>query len=245
MKGKIILSAALLAASSSASAIDFGVGVKAGTVGFGVDVSFVLTQTINFRLSATQADFSENDTIDMEDEGNRAQVDAKLDLDFGSTALLIDWYPFDGTFHVTAGMMKNNSKATVTGNLVGGTATIEGNTYDIATAFANGGATSGTLSFGDSFEPYVGIGWGRKADDDPGLSLSFEVGVVMMDPKIDLVPPDLQGGSVTATDSLGNTVTVDTTQFNADFTEAEATANQDLEDFEMYPVISLGLNYAF
>ena len=245
MKTRLILAAALILGSSSASAIDFGVGVKAGTVGFGADLSFVVSQTVNVRASFTQADFNESDTITLEDADNQANIDADLNVEFGSSALLLDWYVFDGTFHVTAGMMKNDSSATLTGNLTGGTATIEGKTYNIATAFQNNGAMTGRLNFGDSYEPYLGIGWGRKADDDPGLSLSFEIGVVMMDPSVDLTAPNLNGATVTATDAQGNTITVDADTLQTDVTAAEATANQDLEDFELYPVISLGLNYAF
>ncbi len=242
MKLKLILAASALFACSTAQAIDFGVGVKAGTVGYGVDVSVALTQTINFRASLTQADFNESDTIEISDQssGDSAQVDADLNLDFGSTALLFDWYVFDGTFHLTAGLMKNDSTMSVTGTIQGinGSSSVDfnGQTYQISD-FVDP-SVGGNLSFGDSFEPYLGFGWGRKADDDPGLALSFEVGVVVMDPKVDftqypqLTPAAISGGLTQA-------------ELEANIDSAETTANQDLEDFELYPVVSLGLNYAF
>jgi|GEM_PF-512548 len=244
MKTKLILAAGMMMASASASALDFGVGVKAGTVGFGADVSIVLTQTINLRASFTQADFNESDTIEIQDSssGDSAAVDAQLNLDFGSTALLFDWYPFDGTFHVTAGLMKNDSSMNVSGTLksINGTGSVSfnGTNYQI-TDFVDP-TVGGNLSFGDSFEPYLGIGWGRKADDDPGFALSFEIGVVMMDPKVDFNQyPQLTAAALAVPGAP------DQAQLQADIDAAEATANQDLDDFELYPVISLGLNYAF
>ena len=46
---------------SNADALEVGVGVKAGTVGAGVDLSVALTQTINARISVTSIAAAEDD----------------------------------------------------------------------------------------------------------------------------------------------------------------------------------------
>ena len=46
---------------SNADALEVGVGVKAGTVGVGVDLSGALTQTINARISVTRIAAAEDD----------------------------------------------------------------------------------------------------------------------------------------------------------------------------------------
>ena len=46
---------------SNADALEVGVGVKAGTVGAGVDLSVALTQTINARISVTSILAAEDD----------------------------------------------------------------------------------------------------------------------------------------------------------------------------------------
>jgi hypothetical protein len=38
----------------------------------------------------------------------------------------------------------------------------------------------------ESYEPYIGIGWGRKPGDNAGISLSIELGVALMEPESDL-----------------------------------------------------------
>ena len=94
----------------TASAFDVGVGLKAGTLGTGVDLSIALTKNINARISLTSIDLdSENETIEVGDFGSTGDLDAELDFDFGATALLIDWYVFDGTFHLTGGLIRNDS----------------------------------------------------------------------------------------------------------------------------------------
>jgi len=177
----IILAMTLLV--SNANAIDIGVGVKAGTVGAGVDISVALTQTINARVSLTSVNIDNlNETITVGDAGSTGDIDASMNFDFGASSLLFDWYVFDGTFHLTAGMMKNNGKVAFSGALLTGIV-VDGLALDPADI---SGDISGNIGLGDSYQPYVGFGWGRKADDDPGLSLSIEIGVALLDPASDL-----------------------------------------------------------
>lgn len=61
MKNLSGLITALLLLISNADALEVGVGVKAGTVGVGVDLSVALTQTINARISVTSIAAAEDD----------------------------------------------------------------------------------------------------------------------------------------------------------------------------------------
>jgi len=235
MKIKTPLIGLLCLTSSSVYAIDFGIGVKTGTVGTGAELSVALTQTINARISLTSISTDFDEEIELDDADNQATIDANMDLDFGASALLFDWYVFNGTFHVTAGMMKNDSAIDLSGTFVDNNIMLGGNPYDVSQDFADA-SISGTVSAGEDYEPYLGIGWGRKADDDPGLSLSVELGVMLMDPSV-----DLQGPTVSAANPNG----ISQSQLDADVDDAEAEANDDLSDLEMYPILSVGLNYAF
>ena len=222
----------LLLFVSNANALDFGVGVKAGTLGAGVDLSVALTQTINARIAFTSFKIdSESEIVTIGDDSNQGQLDARLDADYGANALLFDWYVFDGTFHLTAGMVKNNGKATLTGTLLDDFV-IDGQA--VAPGDINGNI-SGSVSLGDSYQPYLGIGWGRKASNDPGLSLSAEIGVALLDPAVVLNASVQAGG----TNGLSQQELDD--RLNAAQRDAEA----DLDELELFPVLSLGLNYAF
>lgn len=231
MKIAATIAGLALIATTSAQAVDLGVGVKAGTMGTGVDLSIAITQTINARIALTSVSADFDETLDISDASNNATIDANLDLDFGANALLFDWYVFDGTFHVTAGMMKNNSSIDLLGTITSSTVTFDGTTYDVSTEIADPTMT-GKIKMGSSYEPYLGIGWGRKADDSPGLSLSVEIGVVLMDPSVELTAPTLVNSANQA-------------QIDQDVKAAESAAADELTKLEAWPVLSVGLNYAF
>lgn len=220
--------------------LNFGFGVKAGTLGSGVEVSVTLTQTINARLALTYMGFLQDVTFDFDDAntGTYASIDSELDVNFGATALMLDWYVFDGTFHLTAGMIKNDSTFKLSGNITSATVTFDGETYDVSQDFTDP-SMSGTINLGNGFDPYLGIGWGRKADDEPGLALSVEIGVLLLSPSVDLQAPTLDPNGPAANN--GKTQA----DLDAEVVKAEADAEDELSVLEAWPVISVGLNYAF
>lgn len=232
MKKVLGLAFSLLMFTGSANAIDLGVGLKAGTVGAGIDISAAVTRTINVRVSLTNVDIEgESETITVGDSSAEGDLDAELDLDFGANALLFDWYPFDGTFHLTAGMMRHTGKVDVTGDLVSGI-TVDGQPLspdDIS------GSIGGTVALADSYQPYIGFGFGRKAGYEPGFSVTLDVGVALLDPSVGLE----------ATVNAGGTNGLNQAELDARLAELEGDAEADLDDFEAWPILAIGLNYAF
>ena len=230
MKNVTLLGLVLALFTSNAGAIDWGLGVKAGTVGVGLDISVALTTTVNARLSLTNIDIEdESETITVGDDGATGDLDATLNFDYGATALFFDWYVFDGTFHLTAGMMKNDGKVAFSG-ILQDTITLDGET--LTSADINGDI-GGNISLGDSFQPYLGVGWGRKAGYDPGFSITVDLGVALLDPSVDLTA-EVSGASAKSQADL-----------DADMLALEADAESDLSQLEAFPILALGLNYAF
>ena len=219
--------------ATNANALDVGVGVKVGTLGAGVDLSVALTKTINARIGLTSVQIdSQQETLSVGDAGFEQDMNATLDADYGASGLLFDWYVFDGTFHLTGGMVKNNGAVGVAGTLqTGVTYTVGGQPFNSTDINGNIG---GEISLGDSYQPYLGIGWGRKADDDPGFSVSLELGVALLDPKAQLQ------ANVNAGGNFNNQAELD-----AMLRDAEANFESEFDEFELFPVFSLGLNYAF
>ncbi len=71
----IVMGSALM--SSNANALDIGLGVKAGTLGAGVDISVALTQTINARIGLTSVQIdSEQETLSVGDPGFEQDMNA-------------------------------------------------------------------------------------------------------------------------------------------------------------------------
>jgi len=216
----------------SANALDVGLGVKAGTLGAGVDISIALTNTINARIGLTTVDIEgENETVEVGDSGATADLEAELDLDFGATALLIDWYVFDGTFHLTGGLVRNDTRLSFSGSLLGSTV-IDGEALDPSDI---DGGISGSISLGESFQPYLGIGWGRKAGNEPGLSVSAELGVALLDPKAEF----------DASVNIAGINNLTQAELDDRISGIERDANDDLSDLAAWPVLSIGINYAF
>lgn len=219
---------ALLFFTSNASALDVGIGVKAGTTGIGLNLSVAVTKRVNARLSLTSVDLDDEDeTVDVGDS-DEGEFEAEADLDFGANALLIDWFIFDGGFHLTAGVLKHGGEADLEGELTSG-ATFDGVRIDPGDI----GTISGELKLADSYQPYIGVGWGRKAGKNGGFSLTADIGIALLDPSVKLEATATGVGGVTQAD-------VD----NA-LKDMEDDAEDELDDFEAWPVLSIGVNYAF
>ena len=232
MKKILATGLVLLFSGGQALALDIGVGVKAGTVGPGVDVTFGLTKTLNARLALTSVDIEGIDeTIEVGDEGATGEVDAELNMDFGANALLLDWHVFDGTFHLTAGLMKHNGSVDFTGVLLDNVV-IDGEPLSPGDIQGNVG---GSVELADTYQPYLGIGVGRKAGDGGGFSISLELGVVLMDPSV----------SLDATVDTGGINGLDQAELDRRLREMESDAEAELDQLEIWPILSFGVNYAF
>ncbi len=231
MKKMIWLGFGLLFFVHSVNALEVGAGVKVGTVGAGVDLSVALTKTVNLRVALTNVDIDDQDeSITIGDDVNEGVLDATLDFDYGANALLIDWYVFNGSFHLTAGMMKNNGKMSLSG-ILQDDVVLDGVTVNLGDF--EGNEISGDVSLADSYQPYLGIGWGRKAGNSGGISFSVEVGVALLDPDADLEA------------SLATGSSLNLAELEQSISAAEDDVNSDLDQLEAFPILSLGINYAF
>lgn len=216
---KKILAFALVLLPAAAWA-DGSIGVRAGTLGLGLEFSYPISQKLGVRLNADSYKYTRN--------FNQSDIDydAKATLKTGS--LLLDWYPFASNFRISAGPMYNGNKLGLTGKPTGGTYTINGATYQASDI----GTLDGTVDF-KKFAPYAGIGYGRPIGS--GLSLTFDFGVVF------------QGSpQATLTATCGPTAPPGTcSQLQSDVAAQQQTANDDLKNFRYYPVVTLGLAYTF
>jgi hypothetical protein len=69
---------------------------------------------------------------------------------------------------------------------------------------------------------------------DPGFSLSVELGVALLDPQAQLQASVITGGN------FNNQAELD-----AMLRDAEDDFESELDEFELFPVFSIGINYAF
>jgi hypothetical protein len=150
------LALALMLVPAAAMA-DGSIGVRAGSLGLGLEFSYPISGSLGVRLNADAYSYSRKFNQDGID------YDGKATLKTGS--LLLDWYPFANNFRISAGPMYNGNKvglSTPTTNL-----TINNNPYTAS--------LDGQVDF-KKYVPYAGIGYGRPVGR--GLSLTFDLGVV-------------------------------------------------------------------
>ena len=196
---------------------DTSLGIRAGTLGGGLELSYALSQRAAVRLNVDRYNRTQSSDQD------NIQYDMKLKLQTAS--LLGDWFPFANNFRISAGAMFNGNKFTMKGQPTGGTFTINDQTY----AAAEVGSLEAEVKFKKA-APYFGIGYGRPIKR--GLSLIFDAGIMF------------QGSPRSKMDvSCGTTARC--AQLQSDASAEESSLDDSLHSFKYYPVISLGLAYTF
>ncbi len=197
---------------------DAAIGVRAGLLGIGGEVSKLLTSHVGVRVGVNT--FSA--TLNAKEQSN-ITYNGKVKLQ--SFTALLDLYPSPrGSFHLTGGLITRPLKVTLTGVPTGGTFDINSHPYTAAAV----GTLTGTGEYGSAM-PYVGIGVGTAASKHGGLAFVFDLGTAIGKPTI----------SLTASGAANNA------QLQSDLAAQIASTQKDLDKVPVYPVLSIGLMYRF
>ena len=160
--GRLVLVVALAAAAGLAQAA--GVGVRAGTTGFGADLGWGIVPTLGGRVGVSAMNF--NTHVDTSD----VRYDAKAKL--ANLNLFLDWSPA-GPYRITAGFIPNNNKVDLTGQPSSGG------------SFPPGSSLTGTVKPDKSFAPYLGVGYGNVWT--AGVNFYFDLGIMFQgSPQVNL-----------------------------------------------------------
>jgi hypothetical protein len=222
------LAAALLALPALSLAADgsnpptladrLDVGLNVGSLGVGGQVSWLLVPNkLSLRVGAHRYNYNHDTSADGIDYGGQLKLKSEM--------LTLDWHPFEGRFHLSAGMVANGNQFDLSAKPgAGGTYTINGKTYTAAQV----GTLSAKVNF-PSTAPYLGIGWG---DSMPTAGLHFigDIGVVSQ---------GTPRAKITATGAAADP------SLAADIQQAETELRNKLNDFKLYPLVQLGIAYRF
>jgi len=212
---------ALALATAGTANADFGVGMKAGTLGLGIEGRWSPLPWFDIRAGANQYDF--------EDSGSYASIDY-------DGVLAMDTYFVTGNFRfplspfrVTAGAFSNGNQLQLISQDTGGQDfTIAG----IDFAADDVGSLHSTTSFEDT-APYVGFGFDFELFGKVGLNL--DLGVLW------------QGDPTVTLDATGlETAPPDVQLILEPALELERRAlEDDISDYKAWPVASLSFVYNF
>jgi len=214
MAGVLVL-AITFSGVASADDSQWGVGIKAGTLGVGLEGRWSGLPWMDVRIGANGYTY--------EDNGHQADVlyDAELDLD---TIYLTANFHFPlSPFRVTLGAFSNGNEF----NMVGA----EPGDYNLGGQFWTQdqvGTLTSTTSFGSS-APYLGLGFDFELFGKAGLN--FDLGVLWQgEPMV----------SLTANGTSSNDPV-----FQAALENERLELEDDMSDFKAYPVVSLSFVYNF
>jgi len=201
--------------------------VTLGTTGLGLEWDQPLHPKLHLRAAVSYGQLNRSEESD--------GIDYDAEVTLGGAALLLDWHPFAGGFRVSTGLA-------ITAFDIGLEADTNGE-YEIGDHTYTGNPHLDADIDYAPIAPYFGIGWGR-AFDASGWAMTFELGVLLLgDPSVTLdasgrvSSPDINGGNPFDVASSA--------QFQQDLERERQQLEDDIDDFTFYPVLNLGVSYAF
>ncbi len=210
------LSSLLALGSGCAETGGVAIGGKAGTLGYGGELTAKIRSDLNARVGIN--------TLDLDFDGDIADIDYDLDLGLDSFTALVDWFAFNGPLRITGGVIFMNNDLDLRAS--GSAGELEGigdGTYD----WAGVGTLSGRVSI-DNAAPYIGIGWGNILDKSKRWGFYSDFGIAFTD------SPDVKLSSSATVPGLP-----------ADLLRERRDIEDDLRSFKYYPVLSAGFFIRF
>lgn len=194
----------------------WSVGVTGGTLGVGPQVALRPTPHFGLRANAGFLSVSRDEEVD--------DINYDGELDLNSYGAMLDWFPTGGGLRISLGGRVNNTEIDLVGRPT--TNVTVGNTTYTPQQI---GTLAGTVTT-DDFAPMLTIGYGGTLAE--GFTIGAELGVLWQgEPEID----DLRGTGLLANAS----------QFQADLEREEREIEDDLSDYDLWPILQIEFLYRF
>ncbi len=212
------LAAGTGAVGAGAADAQLAVGVGIGTAGAIAEAQYAVAPWLQLRGGYNYFEYDVDDTYD-----GIAYVG---DLDLTTWGAFVDLHPFSNAFVVSGGMFVGDKgllmAATPTTNT-----TIGNVTYTPAQI--------GTLGLDAALEetaPYAGLGWDTTNQGDSRIGVKLLIGVMFSgSPQVNLTA---SGGTLSNDAAFQNQLAIE-----------ETNLQDDVDDYEYYPVVQAGLTYRF
>lgn len=236
LRAALLFGAIAALPAPAAHASDWSLGLRAGTLGLGIEGTWRYSPNLAVRVPLNLLDYS----FDRSEDG--VDYDAKLQLQ--SFGALIDYYPFGGTFFLSGGLMDGGNKVKLKASDPTGT-----EEYDIGDqTYTSDPSDPLTVRAGVDFgglAPYAGIGWGNSADSEAGWFGRFEIGALFQGAGD--VSASSSGSAIAengdAFDTQGDSLQAQV--FQANLEEERQELEEDIGDFKIYPAIGLAFGMRF
>ncbi len=217
MTGRIFIASLLLCMGATAAAADdnLWLGVKVGTLGFGAEATWRPVPYLDLRAGLN--------AYSLDKDGTEAGIDYDGNADLRTFYATVNLRVPLSPFRVTAGIFNNGNELMLTSR--------DSSTYQVGSETYTSDEV-GTLRAGASFDdwaPYVGIGFDFRLFDTLGLHIDGGV---------------LRQGSAVVALSADGPIASDP-QFQQQLEAERLELQKSVEDYEYYPVVSVGLSFNF
>jgi len=203
--------------TSSENQISMGLNV--GTLGVGVNLSLPLNESVSLRANINKFKYHLNKKY--------KKVSFSGDLDLSNGGVLLDYFPANNFFRLSAGAYINKNKVSGVSNF---TKTLTVKVYHIKREFTDHVKIESEAKF-NNISPYVGIGWGNNISKK-GWNTTLDVGMIY------------QG---LAKITFDTTTKYDLTKerLKKDIQREKDRVEDFAKKYRLYPVISVGISYSF
>lgn len=215
-----------------------GIGVKVGVAGIGFDVATPLVPTrLNLRGGATFFSYNLNETTN-----DNLNVVGNLKLQ--NSGVMLDWFPFHGSFRLSGGgTVYNNKSVTATINVPSTSSfTLGGTTYYSSSTAPIVG--TGTFKLGGNAGGRVSFGWGNLVPK-AGHHFSFDTELGIEFVSKPTVALGFTGNYCTTSGCGGGTPIAGNAAFAANVATEQSKLQNDVNFLSFYPIISVGFGYKF
>jgi hypothetical protein len=209
------------------------VGLRISSFGPGLEMATPLSQHLNLRSIINVIDYGHKFTAD--------GGDYNAEIHFHSAQMSVDWFPFlHGGFHISPGIMAFNNKLAAQLKVPPGQ-TFELEDYELTSSLDNplhGGATA---TYGRKIAPVLMAGFGNILPrNGRHFTAPFEFGVAY--PGAAQISASLQG---IACQPEGCADVSTDPEAQSAVVQKQNELNSDLNKFQLYPIVSMGVAYRF
>lgn len=196
--------------------------VSVGTTGLGVHASIPLEKDLHVRFGMNYMQLS---TVMKDTDG-----DTNVNVTLNTIDALVDWFPLQGGFHISGGLVYNGNRIDTTTTLNG--LTFKGITY--TPFYGKLGEVDGSFKVGNIISPYIGIGWGNAGSQTAGWGFTSDLGLLYQGkPQV-----TLRNRSCTADPATCALIA-------KGVADEEARLNDEYAGKTIYPVARAGASYRF
>lgn len=206
-------------------------GAQVSTLGLGMFAAWDAWDAVAVRGMINYFDY---DFGDREEAGNEYNVDLQLQ----SLGLILDWHALRNGFRVSGGVFFNQNEFSIMAEDSG--LEIGDGLYD--------GVLDALVDF-NGMAPYLGLGWsgGRGRS---GFSVGIEAGILFQGtPKLSVNGTVTTGAGTMCDFSVSEagkaTVCPALGELKADLEAEHRELSGELDSYQLYPVLSLGVSYRF